>query len=478
MMANSARDPYWQAGVRREILVRPAFAEAIQNECAACHMPMARFTAKAAGRPGAVFAHLPAARAIDPVDRLAVDGVSCTMCHQIEAEGLGGRESFTAGFVVDTTTPAGQRPIFGPYEVDAGRQSLMRSAAGYLPEKAEHVRRSELCATCHTLITHALDDDGRVLAEFPEQVPYLEWRHSAYAGNRKRSCQSCHMPRVDGEAPIAAVLGRSHENVSRHVFRGGNFFMPRVLDRYRNELGVEALPVELQTMSQRTAAHLASAAARLEIESVAVTPGRLRAEVLIDNLAGHKLPSAYPSRRVWIRFTVRDHNGTIVFESGRLEPDGSIAGNDNDADPVRYEPHYTVIDSPDQVQIYEPILAGPDGAVTTVLLTAVQYLKDNRLLPDGFDKATAGDDIAVHGKAETDADFLGGSDRVRFDLDLSGAEGPFRIEAGLWYQPIGHRWARNLAQEQAPEIEFFVSAYEALAPRSATLLASDRALAD
>ena len=78
-------------------------------------------------------------------------------------------------------------------------------------------------------------------------------------------------------------------------------------------------------------------------------------------------------RRAWIHFTVRDHSGEIVFESGRPEPDGSIVGNDNDADPARFEPHHTVIGNADQVQIYEAIMAGPNDAVTTVLLTAVPY---------------------------------------------------------------------------------------------------------
>lgn len=478
MMANAARDPYWHAAVRREILLRPDLAEAIQNECSACHMPMSRFTAKAAGRQEPVFVHLPAARAVAPADRLAVDGVSCAMCHQIGTEGLGTRESFTAGFAVDTTTPPGQRRAFGPYQVDAGRQSLMRSAAGFVPEQGEHLQSAEMCATCHTLFTHAIGDDGQVIGEFPEQVPYLEWKHSAYSRNERRTCQLCHMPEVDGDAPISSVVGQPRENVSRHVFRGGNFFIPRVFSRYRGELGVKALPQELETMSARTADHLASAAARLIVDRVEIAAGRLRAEVRIESLAGHKLPSAYPSRRAWIRFTVRDRKGAVAFESGRLEPDGSIAGNDNDADGARYEPHHATIESPDQVQIYEAIMAGPDDAVTTVLLTAVRYLKDNRILPDGFDKATAGEDIAVHGNARADTDFVGGTDRVRYDVDLAGAEGPFTVEAELWYQPIGHRWAHNLAQQDAPEIEFFVGAYEGLAPRSATLLASDRVTAN
>jgi hypothetical protein len=42
MMANSARDPYWLAGVRRETIDHPAARAAIEDECSICHMPMAR----------------------------------------------------------------------------------------------------------------------------------------------------------------------------------------------------------------------------------------------------------------------------------------------------------------------------------------------------------------------------------------------------------------------------------------------------
>src|SRR6056297_4238630 len=61
MMANSARDPYWQAAVRREMMDHPEASAEIQDECSACHMPMARYEAKAQGRKGQVFAHLPVA---------------------------------------------------------------------------------------------------------------------------------------------------------------------------------------------------------------------------------------------------------------------------------------------------------------------------------------------------------------------------------------------------------------------------------
>ena len=86
-----------------------------------------------------------------------------------------------------------------------------------------------------------------------------------------------------------------------------------------------------------------------------------------------------------------------MFESGAVDGTGAIQGNDNDADPRRYEPHYEQITQPDQVQIYEPILGDAANVPTTGLLTATQYLKDNRLLPRGFDKATATAEIGVYG---------------------------------------------------------------------------------
>src|SRR5690349_11695891 len=141
MMANSARDPYWQAAVRRETIDHPTHSAVIQDECAGCHMPMATRIARAADGRGEVFAHLPApsasARQVPPgrsqteVRRLAADGVSCSVCHQISSDHLGTRESFNGEFVIKPTPESGVRPIFGPYRVDAGRKTIMRSVSGF-----------------------------------------------------------------------------------------------------------------------------------------------------------------------------------------------------------------------------------------------------------------------------------------------------------------------------------------------------------
>jgi hypothetical protein len=108
--------------------------------------------------------------------------------------------------------------------------------------------------------------------------------------------------------------------------------------------------------------------------------------------------------------------------------------------------------------------------VTTGLLSAVTYLKDNRLPPRGFDKRTAPADVAVHGDALADPDFGAGEDRVRYSIDTAGAPGPFTIDAQLWYQSIAYRWARNLDGYKAAEPQRFTSYYDQVAPESALML--------
>src|SRR5258706_1038069 len=247
--------------------------------------------------------------------------------------------------------------------------------------------------------------------------------------------------------------------------------MQRILNRFRGDLAVTAPLQEMDAAANGTVAHLQSQAAKVAIESAEIRNGRLEAAISVENLGGHKLPTAYPSRRVWLHVTVRDRDGKTVFESGALDADGSIQGNDNDADAMRFEPHYTEITNPDQVQIYESVMVGTNGMPTTGLLTALRYVKDNRLLPRGFDKRTADPEIAVHGEAEGDADFTGGGDRIRYAMSVGAAQGPFQIEAELWYQPIAYRWAMNLKPYDAAEPKRFVGYYESMAAGSGVMLA-------
>jgi hypothetical protein len=469
MMANSARDPYWHAAVRREVLDHPDAQAAIEEKCSTCHMPMAHVTALAQGQPAEVFSNIESMM-VDPEGHLAADGVSCTVCHQIEPGNFGQEDSFTGGFLIDTDTPAEQRRIYGPHDVDAGRQRLMLSASSFVPSNAEHLKQSELCATCHTLYTHALDDQGREVGELAEQVPYLEWLASDY--RQTQSCQDCHMPVVTADTEISSVLGQPRPEFSRHVFRGGNSFMLTVLNKYRGELGVVALPQELDNTIRRTRQFLETETAALAIDRVSRAGNELAFEIEVANLAGHKLPTAYPSRRAWLHVTVSDARGRVLFESGALESNGAIVGNANDADPASFEPHYEEITRPDQVQVYEPILIDWQDRVTTGLLYGVAYVKDNRILPRGFDKSSVDNDIRVAGAAEADPDFGGGGDRVRYRIDIN-ADAPLTVTAELRYQSVGYRWADNLRNYAAAETERFVRYYDETIDGAAVTLARD-----
>src|SRR4029079_5554765 len=113
------------------------------------------------------------------------------------------------------------------------------------------------------------------------------------------------------------------------------------------------------------------------------------------------------------------------------------------------------------------------GVRTTGLETATQYLKDNRLLPRGFDKSTASPDIAVAGDAAQDANFTGDGDRVRFEVPVRMSTGsPLRVEVELRYQAIGYRWAHNLEAYKAAEPQRFLSYYQATVADSSVVVAS------
>ena len=474
IMANSARDPYWQGSVRREAIDHPNSSATIQSECASCHMPLQYQLDKTQKRETAVFSRLPL-NTNHADDAAAADGVSCTVCHQIQSAGLGTTATYNGNFAV--AAPGTQpRPLFGPFAPDSDNITKVHvMAAGYSLQQASHIRDAALCGSCHTLYTTTLGPDGKPAGQLPEQMPYLEWQHSDYNG--KQTCQQCHMPAVAEPVAIASLLGKPRDGVRLHTFTGANFLVESMLSAHRSDLAVAAQPSDLAAAAARITSFLQSQSARVTLGPATLAGSELSFAVRVENLTGHKLPTAYPSRRAWLHVVVTAADGHVVFESGKLNPDGSIAGNANDSDPTRFSPHYIRITQPDQVEIFEPILGDSHGRVTTGLLSATQYLKDNRILPIGFDKSTATPDIAVHGEAASDPDFTSGSSTTQYDVTTGGAAGPFHVSVEFLYQPIGYRWAHNLASYQAAEPQQFVSDFDQAAAHSALVLARAEAAA-
>lgn len=457
MMANAAKDPVWQAKVSSEVARLPQLKAEIEKKCTTCHMPMGKTQAITNGQPVAALGdgfYNPA----NPLHGAAIDGVSCTLCHQVQDENLGQTPSFSGGYAIDTSTNPPDRLIFGPYQQPIMQQ--MQGVSGFTPVYSAHIATSEHCGTCHNLYTPYVDGEGKVVGTFPEQTPYTEWQHSQY-GTEETSCQSCHMPKAQGGVAISIIpanLAR-REPFFQHFFVGANVFMTQMLSDHAAELAVTAETAHFRDTQARVVHQIQNQTAELALENLELKGDLLTARLRVTTITGHKFPTSFPTRRAWLHATVSDSSGKVIFESGRAGEDGTIAGNAADTDPTTYEPHYDTITQPDQVQIYEPIMGDSDGKVTYTLLRAGQYLKDNRLLPAGADKTQLPPDIAVYGEAAADENFLGGSDGVTYQIDVKDAQGPLTLHIELLYQTLSYAFVQDLLEDQTPLTEQFDGYY-------------------
>ena len=60
---------------------------------------------------------------------------------------------------------------------------------------------------------------------------------------------------------------------------------------------------------------------------------------------------------------------------------------------------------------------------------------------------------------------------MHYSISVLGAQGPFQVDAELWYQPTGFRWANNLRKYDAPEPKRFIGYWDSMASTSGVLVA-------
>lgn len=462
MMANATKDPLWRAKVATELERNAHLSTLINDKCTKCHAPMANYEiTKVQGGEVTLFGP---DGILDPGHALydaGMNGVSCTVCHQIADDAtLGTLEGSSGHYVINNS-----KTIYGQYSNIVAQPMVANT--GYTPSYSAHISDSAVCATCHDLKTPFVDASGNVLStspesEFPEQMPYTEWQNSVFddAGSNPQSCQDCHMPKTTSKVASRPAWLGAKNGFAKHQLVGANTTMLTLLRDNAAQLDVTSPNMDLSI--DRARAMLQSAAS-VEIVSASVIDGVLEARVKVQNNSGHKAPTAYPSRRMWLHFKVTDSGNTVVFESGRINADGSIDGADNDIDQTVYEPHYNLITSADQVQIYEPVMGNSDGNITYTLLRGAQYLKDNRLTPQGFDKYAVPFDVAVQGQAASDADFNLGSDELTYRIPLAVA-GDLNVSVSLNYQTIAHGYLQDLYRDDHLEqVQTFKALYDAQA---------------
>lgn len=474
-MANATRDPYWHAVVSAELHRYPELTDEINTTCTVCHAPMAVDMAKKQGAniqpfdTGSV-ANGDFKQGIYSMDSTneqfnhAMGGVSCSFCHQIADVGLGSEDSFTGGYTVLSPPDNIQdRPAYGQYGDPEG--TYMRQQSDMTPVYSAHLSTSETCATCHNLDSSSVDTHGIAVPDapkFPEQTIFTEWQQSDYAVGtpQESSCQACHMPRIAQPVQLSSLGGEMRSDFAQHSFLGANTVLQDMLHNYAQELGV---PEELDFPSSiaRNREFLKTAAT-LDITDAQQGSGTLEFTVQVRNNTGHKLPSGYHSRRVYLHVQVINELGEQVFESGRIRSDGSIVGVDEDRDPKTWEAHHDLITQPWQVQVYQSVMSNSDGERAHSLLNSLDYFKDNRLLPQGLQKANATPDIAVKGLAASDDDFDDGRDDVGYRIAIDGT-GSYSVFAELRYQPLSYGHLMDLFQlsEKVDTVDMFRTIYEA-----------------
>lgn len=448
MMANASKDPLWRAVVAAEGIEFPLLVDQIETTCTKCHSPMGHTQAKYDGQEFYTIAQMSA-------NPLANDGVSCTLCHQIDDANMGMDSGYSGGYKI---LPVDN--IYGPYENPLTGPMVMQT--GYTPVFSTHVNKSELCATCHTLFTPYFDSQNQQAGYFPEQTPYLEWKNSIYRLSGVE-CQTCHMPKIEEGIDISTTPPWHQELRSpfwRHDFAGGNVYMGTMLKTYATELGLTSGAAELDSTIKKSKAMLLQKTAALNLASRQQND-TVYTEVTLTNLTGHKLPTGIPFRRMWIHFWAEKENGDIVFESGRWDEHGEIIGIDS-----MYEPHYDIITNENQVQIYEPVLKNTENELTYTLLRTAGFFKDNRLPPIGFKSTHVSyDSIAIYGVNDPNfnRNSIGnegsGSDRITYIFPNSYT-GNLKIKAEVCYQTVKPEFIEHLTSLTDPDIHAFKGMYD------------------
>ncbi|MEB8432044.1 multiheme c-type cytochrome [Cocleimonas sp. KMM 6892] len=452
MMANSARDPFWKAKVASEVVRNPEHGKTIEGKCARCHMPMAHVEATFKDEAITLFED-GFLSPDNPYFNQAAEGVSCTVCHQIENTAGFGTEAATSGKFVIADNTADPK-LYGPFSNPI--QGPMLNSTGYTPVESQHISDSALCGSCHDVKTPIIDTSGNLTAnEFPEQMIYSEWKNSDFAKpGSEESCQSCHMPLASGKTKIASrpsfVEARDH--FSKHQFVGANTVMLDILQNNSTTLG---LPVNDFSNTINLTKETLRSSADIAIENLQQENQQLSFNVHLKNKTGHKFPSGFPSRRAWLHIQVTNTDGDLVFESGAINHLGQISGVDSDNDNdttnstnTEYEKHHDLITSADQVQVYESIMVNTDNSVNYTLLNSAGYIKDNRLLAKGMDKSHIPVDIGAKGNAIDDENFDAAEDVVTYQLQ-NIPTGSYIVKATLNYQSISYRFATDLFKDKS-----------------------------
>ncbi len=475
---------------------------------------------------------------------LARDGISCTICHQMQPREQPADdhrhylEFFLETSITGNLHVGNPNELHGPFEDKEISPYSMEHALGFKPKHNSYIKSSRMCGTCHVVNLPIVDKplepgeeaDELVAAEqnplfkkyhhHVEQATYLEWLNSEFENEfdtenpKAKTCQDCHMSKdyhnddlalhlekivtriaaiQDDTFPDAENLAEQKEllvrlrkeGYARHNFRGLNVFLLEMFNQFDDLLGVRKY--DFMTGSKEDIPHAVADfmrqakndVATLEIESSVNDANELIATVQVQNKVGHRFPSGVGFRRAFIEFLVIEQpteegaEERIVWSSGRTNALGVLidaegeplpseffaddpSNQDKEAGKQVSQQHHEVIDSSDQVQIYETLLHSDKHRFSTSFIHASEVIKDNRLLPRGWKAEGPGEGLrgeflkATHPGPLAKLDPLygdgSGSDEVTYRVALpAGVEAKrLKVKATLYYQAIPPYFLQSL----------------------------------
>ncbi len=414
MMAQSARDPIWQASVA----IANQDAATAGQFCIRCHAPVAWLGDR--HRDGE----------FDQFEWITdFDGVNCHFCHRVVNPDLGPLSAvgypdnvpydldpdpeIVAPLVLSGDWPDTSARSNGAYVVDPG--DVRRGPFDDVPTNYHSVplhyspfhSQSAFCGTCHDVSnintvklpdgTYGVDavgaahSTGLVDDMFPEQRTYSEWLNSQFAvsgvefpdgrfgGNHATgvmsTCQDCHMPDQAG-AGCVLLIGTEFErpDVPQHGFAGANSWVVRAV---RQQMGDDASFLGL-TQSRADDGVARNLQMLRDASDTELLQEGSMLRVRLINQSGHKLPTGIAEgRRMWVYVRFVDASNATLWESGAYD---FATGTLLDADAKQYGAHMVTsggmaaaVNLPDPTDFHIALLN--------------EVVTDNRIPPRGFTNA-------------------------------------------------------------------------------------------
>jgi len=261
----------------------------------------------------------------------AQQGVSCVVCHSIESTDVRGNANYVVAAQPRYLHELSEQPL----AAWAGRFLIRAYPRQHVDSFSRSLYRTpEFCGACHKQF---IDEEINNVGWVQLQNQYDTWRQSRWHApddvESTITCRECHMRLVDSADPAAGDLedyNRSADDGKHrsHQFLAANQYLPTLL-----ELPGAAEHVALTEKWIRGEIEVpeiadkwtAGPAVPLQIVAPeAVKPGEeVHLQVVtINNKPGHDFPTGpLDIIQAWIDLDVRDADGNIVFQSGKLDED-------------------------------------------------------------------------------------------------------------------------------------------------------------